>query len=392
MSKNPRDVVVVAAVRTAIGKANKGSLKDTRPDDLLTAALKGALSKVPDLDRSTIDDVVIGCAFPEGEQGMNVARNAALAAGIPNTVPAMTINRFCSSGLQSLAQTAAHIEAGWYDIAITGGVESMSQIPMGGDRPTPNPKIMETNPEYYTPMGVTSEIVAERFKVTREEQDELAARSHKNAAKAIAEGRFKDEIVPVETRVFKGGKWHDHVHLEDEGVRADTTPEGLAKLRPAFAAKGTSTAGNSSQVSDGAAAHVIMARETAEKLGLKWLGVLRSYAVVGVDPAIMGIGPAVAIPKALDKAGIKTEDVAVFEINEAFASQSAYCVRELGLDKDKVNVNGGAIALGHPLGCTGGKLTATLLHELKRRKAQYGVVSMCIGGGMGAAAVFERED
>ncbi|MBW2526186.1 MAG: thiolase family protein [Deltaproteobacteria bacterium] len=392
MSKNPRDVVVVAAVRTAVGKANKGSLKDTRPDDLLVAAIKGALGKVPELDANLIDDVVIGCAFPEGEQGMNVARNAALAAGIPFTTPAMTINRFCSSGLQSLAQTAAHIEAGWYDIAITGGIESMTQIPMGGDRPTPNPKVMEEHPEYYTPMGVTSEIVAERFNVTREEQDELAMRSHKNAAAAIAAGKFKDEIVPVETRVFKDGKWHDHVHVEDEGVRADTNMEGLGKLRPAFAAKGTSTAGNSSQVSDGAAAHVIMARETAEKLGVKWLGVLRSYAVVGVEPEIMGIGPAKAIPKALEKAGIGKDDVAIFEINEAFASQSAYCVRELGLDPAKVNVNGGAIALGHPLGCTGGKLTATLLHELKRRNERYGVVSMCIGGGMGAAAVFERED
>ncbi len=391
MSKNPRDVVVVAAVRTAIGKAKKGSLKDTRPDDLLKAAIEGALKKVPDLDPSTIDDVVIGCAMPEGEQGMNVARIAAMAAGIPYTVPAMTINRFCSSGLQSLMQAAACIRAGWYDIAVTGGVESMTQIPMGGDRPSPNPTVMAEDPALYTPMGTTSENVAERYGVTREEQDKLAMGSHVKAAKAIKEGKFKDEIVPVKTRVFKDGKWHDVVHEEDEGVRGDTTVEGLAKLKPVFGIKGTTTAGNASQMSDGAAAHIIMAREKAEALGLPWLGVLRAGVTVGVDPEVMGIGPAKAIPAVLEKAGLKKEDIDVFEINEAFASQAAYCVRELGLDEDKVNVNGSAIALGHPLGCTGGKLTATLLHELKHRKAKYGIVSMCIGGGMGAAAVFERE-
>ena len=391
MSKNPRDVVVVAAVRTAVGKAIKGSLKDTRPDDLLAEALRGLLAKVPSFDPATIDDVVIGCAMPEGEQGMNVARIAALAAGIPHTVPAMTVNRFCSSGLQSLAQAAAHIAAGYYDIALTGGIESMTQIPMGGDRPTPNPTLMQNSPQAYTPMGVTSEIVAERYKVSREDQDQFAASSHQKAAKAIAEGRFKDEIVPVHTRLFQDGKWKELVFDADEGVRGDTTAEGLARLKPAFSAKGSSTAGNVSQMSDGAGAELIMAREKAQALGLPILGVLRGYAVAGVPPEIMGIGPAVAIPKVLTKTGLKIADIDLFEINEAFASQSLYCVRELGIDASKVNVNGGAIALGHPLGATGAKLTASLLHEMKRRKAHYGIVSMCIGGGMGAAAVFERE-
>jgi len=388
---DPRDVVVVSAVRTAVGKANKGSFKDTRPDDLLIAALKGALERVPELDAADIGDVIVGTAMPEAEQGMNVARIGALGAGIPETVPAMTINRFCSSGLQSLAQGAAAIKAGYYDVALTGGVESMTQIAMGGGRPTPNPGLMETHPELYSPMGITSENVARRFEVTREQQDAFAASSHQKAAAAISGGKFKDEIVPVATRVFNGGEWHDVTVDTDEGVRADTTAEGLARLRPVFHVKGTTTAGNASQMSDGAAATVIMSREKAEELGLAILGVLRSYAVVGVPPDIMGIGPAKAIPAALKQAGIEVDAVDVFEINEAFASQAVYCVRELGIDVDKVNVNGGAIALGHPLGCTGAKLTATLLYEMKRRDSRYGVVSMCIGGGMGAAAVFERE-
>lgn len=393
MSKNPRDVVVVAAVRTAVGKSGKrGSFKDTRPDDLLIAAIKGAMAQVPDFDPALIGDVIIGTATPEGEQGLNVARNAALGAGLPDSVPAMTINRFCSSGLQSLAQGASAIIAGWQDVALTGGVESMSQLAMGGDRPSPNPKLMEERPGIYAPMGITSENVAKRFNVTREQQDAFAVTSHQKAAKAIAEGKFKDEIIPVATRLYKDGAWKDIVVDTDEGVRPDTSVEGLARLRPVFAVNGTTTAGNASQTSDGASVTLIMAREVAEKHNLPVLGVLRSYAVVGVDPEIMGIGPKEAIPAALKTAGVKIEDVDLFEINEAFASQAVYCTRELGLDMDKVNVNGGAIALGHPLGCTGAKLTATLLHEMKRRESKYGVVSMCIGGGMGAAAVFERED
>jgi acetyl-CoA acyltransferase len=327
--------------------------------------------------------------MPEAEQGMNLGRISAMLAGIPDTVPAMTINRFCSSGLQSLAQAAACIEAGWYEAALTGGVESMSQVAMGGDRPSPNPGAMESRPEMYTPMGITSELVAERFDVDRKTQDALALRSHQRALDAIEQGRFVDEIVPVDTRVYKDGTWVEVTVDTDEGPRA-STEEGLARLKPAFKARGCTTAGNTSQTSDGAAATLLMSREKAESLALPILGALRSYAVVGVAPEVMGIGPAIAIPKALEKAGLSIDDIDLFEINEAFASQAAYCIRELGLDSERVNVNGGAIALGHPLGCTGAKLTSTLLHEMGRRKARYGVVSMCIGGGMGAAAVFER--
>ena len=386
----PNDAVIVAAVRTAVTKAKKGALKDTRPDDLLVTAMRGALAKVPALDPADLGDVVIGTAMPEGEQGMNVARISALVAGIPDEVPAMTINRFCSSGLQSLAQASAAINAGWYDAALTGGVESMSQIPMGGQRLTPNPTAMAERPEIYTPMGLTSENVSEKYGVSRAAQDAFAVRSNANAIAAIAAGKFVDEIVPVETRVFVNGAWQDVIVTTDDGPRASTV-DGMARLRSPFKAGGSSHAGNSSQTSDGAAATVVMSRAKAESLGLDILGVLRGYAVAGVGPEIMGIGPAVAIPKAVAKAGVALDDVALFEINEAFASQSVYCVRELGIDPDRVNVNGGAIALGHPLGCTGAKLTATLLHELKRRGARYGVVSMCIGGGMGAAAVFENE-
>lgn len=384
------NAVIVSAVRTAVTKAKKGAFKDTRPDDLLADILKGTLAQVPQLNPSDIGDVVIGTAMPEGEQGMNVARIAALMAGIPDSVPAMTINRFCSSGLQALAQAAACIEAGWYDVALTGGVESMSQVKMGGDRPSPNPTAMQEQPEIYTPMGVTSENVAAQFGVTREDQDSFALKSHEKATAAINAGRFQDEILPIHTRVYQNGNWTDVVVDTDEGPRADTSLKALARLRPAFKMGGTTTAGNSSQVSDGASATLLMSSTKAEAIGAEVLGVLRSYSVTGVDPAIMGIGPAEAIPLAVEKAGLSLDDIDLFEINEAFASQAIYCVRKLGVNADKVNVNGGAIALGHPLGCTGAKLTATLLHEMKRRNLRYGVVSMCIGGGMGAAAVFER--
>jgi acetyl-CoA acyltransferase len=382
-----REVVVVAAVRTAVGKGRKGTLKDTRPDDILGTVLVEALSRggVP---AAALDDVVIGTAMPEAEQGMNVARIGSFLAGIPDEVPAVTINRFCSSGLQSLAQGASAILAGWQDVVLSGGVESMSLVPMGGEKPAPNPRLMEDRPEAYTPMGITAEIVAERFEVSREEQDRFAAQSNERALAAIQDGRFRDEIVPIDVNVFRDGSWKTVKFDTDEGPRA-STPEGLAALKPAFKQDGTVTAGNSSQISDGAAAVLIASRERAEKEGWPILAVLKSYQVVGVPPEIMGIGPAKAIPKAVAAAGLKLEDIDLFEINEAFASQALYCVRELGLDEAKVNVNGGAIALGHPLGCTGARLTTTLLYEMKRRGSRYGVVSMCVGGGMGAAAVFE---
>jgi acetyl-CoA acyltransferase len=392
MSKNPRDPVVVSAVRTPVTKARRGGLKDTRPDDLMIIAIKAAVARAPGLDPAQIADVIIGTATPEGEQGMNVARIAALGAGLPDVVPGMTVNRFCSSGLQTLAIAAANIQANYYDAALSGGVESMSQLGMGGDRPTPNPTLMRSNPGIFTTMGTTSENVSNKYDVSRETQDAFALRSHQRAAAAIDAGKFAEEIVPVETRLYKNGQWSDVTIDIDDGVRRDTSLEGLSRLRPVFSKDGTSTAGNSSQVSDGAAATIVVAREKAEEWGLPNLGVMRSYAVVGVPPEIMGIGPSVAIPAALEKAGLKLEDVGLFEINEAFASQATYCVRELVINEDLVNVNGGAIALGHPLGCTGAKLTATLLHEMRRENIQYGIVSMCIGGGMGAAAVFENED
>jgi acetyl-CoA acyltransferase len=391
MNKNPRDPVVVSAVRTPVTKARRGALKDTRPDDLMIIAIKGALARAGALDPADIADVIIGTATPEGEQGMNVARIAALGAGLPDVVPGMTVNRFCSSGLQTLAIAAANIKANYYDAALSGGVESMSQLGMGGDRPTPNPRLMRSDPKIFTTMGLTSENVATQFGITRETQDAFALRSHQRAAAAIDAGKFKDEIVPVETRVYDGSAWHDVTVDTDDGVRRDTSLAGLARLRPVFTAKGTTTAGNASQISDGAAATIVVAREKVEALGLNNLGVMRSYVVVGVPPEIMGIGPSVAIPVALEKAGLTIADIGLFEINEAFASQATYCVDKLGINSDIVNVHGGAIALGHPLGCTGAKLTATLLHEMRRENIQYGVVSMCIGGGMGAAAVFENE-
>lgn len=385
-----REVAVISARRTAVGKAKRGGFKDTRPDDMLAPVLRATVEQ-SSVDPKSIGDVVIGTATPEAEQGMNIGRIAALMAGVPETVPAMTINRFCSSGLQSLAQGASAIMAGWMDVALTGGVESMSLIAMGGQKISPNPQWVKDDPKVYTPMGITAEHVANRFDVSRGAQDEFAALSHTRALDAIQSGRFKDEIVPVNTRVYKGS-WHDVTIDTDEGPRAGSTIDVLAKLRPAFAARGSVTAGNSSQMSDGAAATLIASRQAVEAQGLKPLAWLRGYQVVGVDPEIMGVGPLYAIPKVVEAAGLSLDDIGLFEINEAFASQAVYCVRELGLDVNRVNVNGGAIALGHPLGCTGAKLTATLIHEMRRRGTRYGIVSMCIGGGMGAAAVFENAD
>jgi acetyl-CoA acyltransferase len=378
-------VVVTHAYRSAVGKANRGSLRETRPDELLGLLIQGFLERVPELDPAAIDDLLIGCAMPEGEQGLNIGRNAALRAGLPVEVPAMTVNRFCSSGLQTLASGVAQIQAGWSDVVLTGGVESMSMVPMSGNKPSLNPWLAENYPEAYESMGMTSEIVADRYGITREDQDAFAVESNKRALAAIAAGRFVDEIIPIETDL--GGK--TIVFDTDEGPRASTV-EGLGSLRPAFKVNGTSTAGNSSQMSDGAALVLLMTAAKAEELGFAPLAEMVTYQVAGVKPEEMGIGPSVAVPKALEKAGLSVEDIGLVELNEAFASQALYCVRELGLDPAVVNVNGGAIALGHPLGCTGAKLTATLLHEMKRREVEYGIVSMCIGGGMGAAAIFRN--
>ena len=378
-------VVVTHAYRTAIGRAPRGTLRQTRPDELLGLLIQAFMERVPGLDPQAIDDVVIGCAFPEAEQGMNVARLCVLRAGLPIEVPAFTLNRFCSSGLQALATGAGEIVAGWSDIVLTGGVEGMSTVPMGGGKPAPNPWLADNFPTAYEGMGITSENVSTRYSISREDQDAFGLESNKKAIAAIKEGRFKDEIIPLTVKL--DGK--DILWDTDEGPR-DSTLEAMAKLRPAFKVDGVSTAGNSSQTSDGAAVELLMSGAKAEELGFQPLGELVTYQVAGVHPDEMGIGPSLAIPKALAKAGLKVEDIGLFELNEAFASQALYCVRKLGIDPAKVNVNGGAIALGHPLGCTGAKLTATLLHEMKRRGVEYGIVSMCIGGGMGAAAIFRR--
>ncbi|MCL6586391.1 MAG: acetyl-CoA C-acetyltransferase [Anoxybacillus sp.] len=387
-----REAVIVAGARTPVGKAKKGTLAHVRPDDLGALVVKETLKRAGNYE-GNIDDLIIGCAMPEAEQGLNIARNIGALAGLPYTVPAITINRYCSSGLQAIAYAAERIMLGHSDTIIAGGVESMSLVPMMGHVVRPNVKLAENAPEYYMSMGHTAEQVAMKYGVTREDQDAFAVRSHQRAAKAIQEGKFVDEIVPVEVTIRKleNNKLVEKTVLfsEDEGVRPDTNMETLAKLRPAFAVNGTVTAGNASQTSDGAAAVMVMEREKAEALGLKPLGKFRSFAVAGVPPEVMGIGPVAAIPKALKLAGLELSDIGLFELNEAFASQSIQVIRELGLDEDKVNVNGGAIALGHPLGCTGAKLTLSLLYEMRRRNEQFGIVTMCIGGGMGAAGVFE---
>ncbi|WNR42211.1 acetyl-CoA C-acyltransferase [Paenibacillus roseipurpureus] len=389
-----KEAVIVSITRTAVGRAKKGSFAQTRAEDLGKAVLEEAVRRVPGLDKGDVEDIIIGCAMPEGEQGLNFARTMSLYAGFPVTVPAITVNRFCSSGLQAIAYAAERIMLGHAEVIIAGGVESMSHVPMTGFKLSPHPRLVETMPEVYMGMGHTAEAVAERFGISREAQDGFATRSHQKAAAAIAAGRFVDEIVPVSTSV-KGvderGKAYvrEFVFAADEGVRPDTSVEGLSKLKPAFSLGGTVTAGNASQTSDGAAAAVLMSRERAEALGLKPMATFKSFALSGVEPEIMGVGPVKAIPKALQMAGISLADVDLFEINEAFASQCLHIVRELGLDENRVNVNGGAIALGHPLGCTGAKLTTSLIYELQRRGGGYGVVSMCIGGGMGAAGVFQ---
>lgn len=388
-----REAVIVAGARTPVGKARRGTLAHMRPDDLGAIVVKETLKRAGNYD-GPIDDVIIGCATPEAEQGMNVARYISVLAGLSYTVPAITINRYCSSGLQSIAYAAERIMLGQADTIIAGGVESMSLVPMMGHIMRPNRKIAESYPEYYMSMGHTAEEVAKKYGITREEQDAFAVRSHKRAARAIAEGKFNEEIVPVEVpKRYVGEDYKLHEETVtfsiDEGVRPDTNMEVLATLRPAFKTDGTVTAGNASQMSDGAAAVLVMEHEKAKSLGVQPLAKFRSFAVAGVPPEVMGIGPIEAVPKALKLAGLTLEDIGLFELNEAFASQSIQVIRELGLDEEKVNVNGGAIALGHPLGCTGTKLTLTLIYEMKRRNEQFGVVTMCIGGGMGAAGVFE---
>ncbi len=393
-----KEAVIVSCVRTAIGRAPRGTLRFTRPEYMASVAIKEALARAKGLDPAEIDDVILGCAFPEGEQGMNIGRLAALEAGLPDTVPGQTVNRFCSSGLQSIALAAERIMCGFADVIIAGGVESMSMVPMGGNKTSPSPVLAESLIEAYTPMGITAENVADRFNISREDQDKLAYRSHMNAAKAIKEGYFKEEIVPLKLVHRLPGPDSKIVEKEfifdtDEGVRPDTSLEVLARLRPAFKLGGSVTAGNSSQTNDGAAAAVVMSADKAAALGLTPMAVFRGYAVAGCPPDIMGVGPSMAIPKLMELTGMKIEDVDLFELNEAFASQALYCMRQLGLEEvldEKVNLTGGAIALGHPLGCTGAKLTATLLHGLKRLNRRFGVVSMCIGGGMGAAGLFER--
>jgi acetyl-CoA acyltransferase len=388
-----REAVIVAGARTPVGKSKKGSLATVRPDDLGALVVKETLKRAGNYD-GPIDDLIFGCAMPEAEQGLNMARNIGALAGLPNTVPAITINRYCSSGLQSIAYAAERIMLGHSEAAIAGGAESMSLVPMSGHVIRPNSRLVENAPEYYMGMGHTAEQVANRYGISREDQDAFAVRSHQKAAAAIREGRFVDEIVPVDVAlrsINSNNKLEEKrfTFSQDEGVREGTTSDILAKLRPAFNVRGSVTAGNSSQTSDGAAAVLVMDREKAEAEGLSPLLKFRSFAVAGVAPEVMGIGPVEAIPKALKLAGLSLSDIGLFELNEAFASQSIQVMRHLGLDENKVNVNGGAIALGHPLGCTGAKLTLSLLHEMKRRGEQFGVVTMCIGGGMGAAGVFE---
>jgi acetyl-CoA acyltransferase len=389
-----KEVVIASSVRTPVGRAFKGTLRATRPDELAAVAIKGALQRIPQLDPREIEDVILGCAMPEAEQGMNVARIASLRAGLPIEVSAMTINRFCSSGLQAIAIAAERIMAGGAEVVVAGGTESMSMIPMGGHKVSPNPWLVDHYPDAYLSMGLTAERLAQRFGITREDADEFSLHSHQKAIAAIQAGRFADETleVPVSFTTPNGSKpkRQEIAFKVDEGPRADTSLQALLSLRPAFHARGTVTAGNSSQMSDGAAAAVVMSADRAQALGIRPLARYLAFATAGYKPEEMGIGPVYAIPKALKMAGLSLDQIDVIELNEAFAAQSLAVIKEAGLDPERVNPNGGAIALGHPLGCTGAKLTATIIRELKRRNGRYGLVTMCVGGGMGAAGIFEN--
>jgi len=384
------EAVIIDCLRTPVGKAGKGSLRTVRPDDLAASVIRALLERCPQVDASEIEDVILGCAMPEAEQGLNMARVAALRAGLPDSVPGMTINRFCSSGLQAIAMAADRIRSGSADVIIAGGAESMSLVPQGGNKFAPNPWFVDNRPELYMGMGLTAEQLQKRYGISREDQDRFALASHQKAVRAQEEGRFDDELVPVSVTTTSVDGRKEITLTRDEGPRADTSLEALAKLKPVFQSDGTVTAGNSSQMSDGAAAALVMSDERARALGLKPKARFASFAVAGVPPEIMGIGPVRAIPKALDRAGITLDDVAVIELNEAFAVQALAVIREAGLEAAKINPSGGAVALGHPLGCTGAKLTATLLREMDRGAARWGMVTMCVGGGQGAAGVFER--
>jgi acetyl-CoA acyltransferase len=384
-----RDVAILSAVRTPIGRAPKGVFRNTRSEDLAALATREAMRRA-EVGPEKVEDLVLGCAFPEAEQGLNTARQVGMLAGLPDEVPAMTVNRFCSSGLQAVAIMADRIAGGAIDAGVAGGLETMSMVPMGGNKTSLNPEVVEKFPDAYIPMGNTAENVARKFGVSRGEQDAFALESHKKALAAWARGDFAAEVVPVEARTFDGEGWRTTMVDRDEGPRADTSLEKLASLKPVFDPTGTVTAGNASPLNDGAAAVVLMAADQARQSGKKVRAYFRAFAVAGVPPAIMGIGPVPAVRKLLAKAGLKVDQIDLFEVNEAFASQAIYCLRELGLPTDRVNVNGGAIALGHPLGATGARQIATALHELERRKGRYAVVTMCVGGGMGAAGLIER--
>ena len=391
-----REAVIVSAVRTAIARAINGSFRNTRPEQTGTEVVKEAVRRAEGLKPEEVDDLIVGCAFPEAEMGMNLGRVLALKAGLPERVPGMTVNRYCASGLEAIAISCHRVMCGDADVIVAAGVEHMTLVPMGGNKPLPDPDLIETFPQTYITMGLTAENVAQRFNVSREDQDAFAFESHQKAMKALNEGVFKEQILPLQVvdHVFDNGKTvkKEKTFDTDECVRFDTSLERLANLRPLFRAGGSVTAGNSCPMNDGAAATVVMSREKAQELGLKPMAVFRAVGVGGVDPEVMGIGPVVAIPRALKNAGLDLDQIDVIELNEAFASQSLYVVRELGIDINRLNVNGGSIAIGHPLGCTGAYLTTKLLNEMKRRESRYGMVTMCIGGGMGAAGIFERDN